>query len=190
MPMNIYNALVFLIYTVFDFYLFILVIRLVLVWVKAYYYDPVTQFIAKLTDPIVKPLRRIIPNIGAIETATLILVIVLEMIKFFLLSYLEFGLPNPLGLVILAVGDALKILLDSFFFAILFQAIMSWVNANSHINRVLYQYTAPIMQPLHRIIPPIGGIDITPIPALILLKLLIILFIQPVISVGYALTVT
>lgn len=190
MPNNIYNALIFLIYTVFDFYLFILVIRIVLVWVKAYYYDPVTQFIAKLTDPIIKPLRRIIPNIGSIETSTVLLVIILAMLKFFLLSYLEFGMPNPLGLFVLAIGDSLKILLDSFFFAILFQAIMSWVSVNSNINRVLYQYTAPIMTPLHRIIPLVGGIDITPIPALILLKLIVILLIQPIISVGSSLTVT
>lgn len=190
MPSNVYNALVFLIYTLFDFYLFILVIRIVLVWVKAYYYDPVTQFIVRLTDPLVKPLRRIIPNIGLIETSSVLLVIVLELIKFFLLSYLEFGLPNPVGLLVLAIGDSLKILLDTFFFAILFQAIMSWVSVNSNINRVLYQFTAPILHPLQRVIPTVGGIDITPIPALILLKLIVILFIQPIILFGYQLTVS
>lgn len=190
MPSNFFNALVFLIYTLFDFYLFVLVIRLVLVWVKAFYYDPFTQFIVKLTDPIIKPLRRLIPNIGPIETVTVIFILLVEMLKFFLLSYLEFGLPNPVGLLVLSIGDALKILLDSFFFAILFQAILSWVNPNTTINRVLYQYTRPIMQPMHRIIPPVGGIDISPIPALILIKLLIILFIQPIITFGYELTVS
>lgn len=190
MPSNIYNALIFLIYTIFDFYLFILVIRIILVWVKAYYYDPVTQFIVKLTDPVVKPLRRLIPNIGLIETSTILLVLALEFFKFFLLSYLEFGTPNLLGVLVLAIGDSLKILLDAFFFAILFQAIMSWINPHAHINRVLYQFTSPILNPLKRVIPLIGGIDITPIPALILLKLIIILFIQPIIAFGYALTVT
>lgn len=190
MPKNVFDALIYLIYTVFDLYLFILVIRLVLVWVKAFYYDPFTQFIVKCTDPIIKPLRRIIPNIGSIETSTVIVIIALQLLKFFILSLLEFGVPNFLGLFLLAFGDAIKILLDTFFFAILFQAIMSWVNPQAQINRVLYQFTSPIMQPLHRIIPTMGGIDISPVFALILLKLLVILFIQPVISAGFAVAVS
>src|SRR5579883_585709 len=102
-------TLLFLIQTVFDLYLFLLIIRLVLAWVNADYYHPVTQFIIKCTSFIVKPMRKYIPNVKDLETATVVLIIILELIKFFLISLLSFGLPNLLGLLILAIGDSIKL---------------------------------------------------------------------------------
>ena len=79
---SLQDGLVFLISTLFDLYLFILVVRLILVWVGVNYYDPITQFLVKMTNFIVKPLRHIIPNIGKLETATLVIIILMEAIKF------------------------------------------------------------------------------------------------------------
>ena len=75
MPTPIQSALVFLINSLFDMYLFILIIRLILVWVGANYFDPITQFIVKMTDPIIKPLRRRLPNIQRIEISTLLVIV-------------------------------------------------------------------------------------------------------------------
>jgi YggT family protein len=177
-------ALLFLINTVFDLYLFILVVRIILAWVGANYFDPVTQFIIKCTDFIVKPLRRLIPNFRRVETASIVLLLLIEIIKFLLVSLLSFGFPHLLGLFILAIGDSLKLILLTFFYAILLQAILSWIQPNAPMNRVLYQFTSPIMGPLHRVIPPIGGIDISPIPALIILQLLIIILVNPLMGFG------
>src|SRR5262245_19062947 len=120
MPNAASAALLFLIRTLFDLYLFILMIRLILVFARANYFDPFTQFIAKLTDPIVKPLRRIIPNMGRIETVTILLILILEVIKFILLVSVSLSImPNLLGILLLAIGDAFNILLNTFFYAII-----------------------------------------------------------------------
>lgn len=184
MTNTVNTALLFLVNTLFDLYLIILVIRIILVWVGADYYNPLVQFIVRCTDFIVKPLRRIIPNIGRLECSSVLIVIALELIKFFFVSMLVFGLPNVSGLIILSIADAIKLIIQTFFYAVLAQAILSWIQPRSPISFVLYQFTSPIMRPLHRIIPPVGGFDISPIPALIILQLLIILLVTPMMDIG------
>lgn len=186
MPAPIQSALIFLISSLFDIYLFILVIRLILAFVGANYFDPITQFIIKLTDPIIKPLRRRVPNLRRIEFSTLLVILILECCKFSLIILLENGTLNSSGLLLLTIGDTLKLIVQSFFYAILLRVILSWVQPASNANYLLMQFTSPIMRPLYRIIPPVGGFDITPIPALILLQLLQIILVMPVISMGYS----
>src|SRR3990167_7115371 len=103
-------ALLFLINTLFDLYLFVLIIRLVLAFVGSNYFEPITQFIVKITNPVVKPIRRFIPNYRHIELSTILIIIVLEMIKFAIIASLTFGFPNILGLFLIAIGDAAKLL--------------------------------------------------------------------------------
>ena len=177
-------AALFLINTLFDLYLFILVIRIILVYVGANYFDPITQFIVKFTDFVVKPLRRFLPNIKRFELSSVVLLLVLQLIKFVIITNLAIGMPSITSLVLLAVGDTLKLIIQTFFYAILLQVILSWVQPYSPVSRVLNQFTSPIMNPLHRIIPTVGGMDITPIPALILLQLLNIIIVNPIMSLG------
>ena len=177
-------ALLFLISTLFDLYIFILIVRLILVYIGSNYYDPVTQFITKLTDFIIKPLRRILPNFKRFETASFMLIIILEMVKFFFISMLSMGFPNLIGLFILSLGDILKMVLNVFFYAILLQAILSWLQPAAAFNHVLYRFTAPILRPFQRFIPPINGVDIAPIPALIILQLLVIMIANPLMTMG------
>lgn len=182
-PFN--STALFLITTLFDLSIFILIIRVILAWVKADYYNPVTQFIIKVTQPLVGPLRRIIPTFAGVEYASIAIMLLLELLKFFLISIITIGTPNIFGLFILAVADILKGFLNVFFYAILIQAILSWVQSNySPVTQILSQITAPILRPLHRIIPPVGGFDITPIPAMILLQVLILLIVNPLMSMG------
>ena len=184
MPNTLNAALLFLINTLFNLYLYILTLRVILVWAGANYFDPITQFIVKLTDFIVKPLRRLLPNMRSIETASLALILILQMIKFLCIVTLTFGFPNLLGILILAITDSIKIVIEIFFYAILLQAIISWLQPYSPINRVLYQITAPLLRPFQRMIPSIGGIDISPIPVLIILQLLLIVFVNPLMAMG------
>lgn len=183
-------ALLFLITTVFDLYLFLLVIRVVLAWSGANYFNPVVQFIVKFTDVIVKPVRRFIPNVRGIEISTILLIFIIEVIKFSLIASLSFGFPNLLGLFVLAFADALKLTLEVFFYAILLQAIISWVQPGAPINQVLHQFTAPIMRPFQRIVPPVSGVDISPIPAMIVLQLLIIVVVKPLMGIGLSIAFT
>lgn len=185
MPVPIQSALIFLITSLFDMYLFVLIIRLILAFVGANYFDPITRFIIKLTDSIIKPIRRRIPNVQRIEIATIIVILLLEIAKFSLVTLLEAGTYNTSGIILLAFGDMLKLILQTFFYAILLQVILSWVQPASNTNYLLMQFTSPIMRPLHRIVPNVGGFDITPIPALLILQMLQILIAYPIITMGY-----
>lgn len=185
MPNALNSGLLFLIKTLFDLYLAILVVRIILVYVRANYFDPITQFVIKLTDFIVKPLRRILPNFRNIEIASILLTLVIQLIKYLLLSMIAFGAPSLVGLFMLAIGDTLNLIIQIFFYAILIQAVLTWVQPDSWFNRFLYQFTAPIMYPFQRIIPPIGGVDISPIPALITLQLLSIILVNPLMAAGF-----
>ncbi|MEO8401289.1 MAG: YggT family protein [Gammaproteobacteria bacterium] len=170
------NAGIFLISTLFNLYLFVLVVRLILAFAQANYFNPLTQLIIKLTQPLVAPLRRIFPTYRGIEYATLVLILFFELLKIILLSAITIGLPNIVELFVFTVADSLKLILNTFFYAILLRAILSWFQPGfSPAGQLLEQISSPIMRPLQRMIPPINGIDITPIPALIILQLLVIL---------------
>jgi YggT family protein len=169
----IHSALLFLINTVFDLYLFVVTIRLIMVWVKASPFFPTTQFIMKLTDVFVKPIKRYVPAVGRVESASIILMLVLEAIKFLIICLLSFGWPNISGLILLMLGDILKLFLETFFYVIIIQVIVGWMQPNSPIYFIIRQMAAPVLQPFQRVIPLIAGIDISPIPALIVLQLLI-----------------
>lgn len=178
------NALLFLIDSLFNLYLFILVTRLILVWVRTDYFNPVTQFVVKMTDLIVRPLRRIVPNIGQLETATMIWILVIECVKFLFIALITLGMPNLLGLPILAFADMLALIIQVFTYAIILQVILSFAQPMSPLMMIVSRFTSPIMQPLQRLIPPMGGFDLTPIPALIILQLLNIVLVSPLISMG------
>jgi YggT family protein len=177
-------ALIFLITTVFNLYLFILIVRLVLAWANAGTQHSLTQFVVNCSSFVVKPLKKYIPDFRNLETATLALIFILEIIKFVFVAFLTFGFPNIFGLIIIAFGDMIKLILQLLFYAILLQAVISWIQPGSSINQVLYQFTSPIMRPLQRLIPPVAGFDISPIPALIFLQLLMIIIVNPLMGFG------
>ena len=118
------SGLLFLIKTLFDLYLTVLVIRIILVYIKANYFDPITQFVVKLTDFLVKPLRRVIPNFRSIELSSILLIFVIQIIKFVILASIAFGAPSIIGLLLLSLGDTLNLIIQIFFYAILLQAIL------------------------------------------------------------------
>lgn len=183
------NALLFLISILFDFYTILLIMRLVLAWVVADYNHPVTQAVVTSTSFIVKPFKKFLPDFRGIETATIVLIILVEFIKYFIITSLSFGLPNIFGLLILAIADAFRLMLETLSFALILQAILSWLQPNSPITQVLMKFTSPILRPLQRIIPPIAGVDITPLPAIIILQLLIIILINPVKALGLGIAI-
>lgn len=182
-------GLLFLISSIFDLYIFILLVRVLLVWAGANYFDPFTQFIIKLTDFIIKPMRKMLPNWQRIETASVILILGLSIIKYFAICLLTIGFPHLIGILVLAGSDFIKEVFQILFYAVILQAILSWVQPYSPLNKILQQITSPLMQPLRRVIPLVNGIDITPIPALIILQLLMIAIASPLIAFGWMLAV-
>jgi len=181
----IVNALVFLVNTLADLYVFVLIARIILVWVHADYFNPMTKFVAKVTDWSVLPLKRLLPNIKDVELASLVLIFLIEIVKFFLIGILAYGMPSIFGLLLLALAETMKLTLNVFFYAILMQVILSWFPyTHSEIYNLLAVITAPIMRPIRRYMHPVHGFDISPIPALIGLQLIVILFVDPLYAEG------
>lgn len=186
------NAFVFLIETIFNLYILILMLRMILQWVGAHFYNPVSQFIVKLTNPVVKPLRQILPPLKGIDLASMIILIVLEFIKLFLVIWLKAHiLPAVLGLIIMAFGDILGVVLNVFFFAIIISAILSWVNPRQYnpLTEILHLMTEPLLRPARKLIPPIAGFDISPIPVLIILQFITMLVANPLMNAGLGLAI-
>lgn len=181
---GIHDGVLFLIKTFFDLYLFILVIRVLLAFAGASYFDPITQFVVKCSDFLVKPVRRVIPNISGIEVSTVVIIFALEFVKFALIAALTDSLYSIAGIAVIALADTIGKFLLAQFYAIIMQVILSWVQPGSPMNSILYRINAPIMRPIQRLVPTIGGIDISPIPAMILLQLLIILIVNPLMGIG------
>lgn len=176
MPGSISNAVIFLINTLFDLYLFVLGARLLLAWVRADYFNPITRFVIKMTDPIIARLKRFIPNRGNLEISTLIFILVLQIIKLSLISAIFDSMPPISSLILLTFASTLKLILSTFFYAILFYAILSWIQPGySPVGQVLSQVSSPILRPLQRAIPPVAGFDLTPLFALILLQFIMML---------------
>ena len=165
------NPFVFLIDTLFYLYTLLLMLRLLLQWVRADFYNPLSQFVVKATSPLVVPLRRIIPGLGGLDIATLLLVLIFTFVKLTLISWIA-GMPfNALWLSLSTLLETFILLLDIFLFSIFILAIMSWINPDPYhpAAALLRSITRPVMKPLQQRIPLVGGIDISPMIAIIII---------------------
>jgi YggT family protein len=176
------QAALFLIQSLFTLGLFVLLLRLIFQYLRVDYYNPISQFVVKLTSPIIVPLRRIIPGYWGIDFATVTVIYLVSFFKLFLISLIVLPMfPNILGLMISAIGDILGLTLNLFFYAIFAYIIVGWLAPYSHspIRSLLHQITEPLLRPFRKKIPPIAGFDISPLFVLMALQLLNILVAAP-----------
>lgn len=175
------NPLVFLISTLFGLYIAVVLIRFLLQWVRADFYNPISQFVVKVTSPVLRPLRQLIPGYAGLDLASLLLAWGLKAIELALIAGI-LGFSGPLlGALAWAVPAVLELLLDIMLFAVLIRVILSWVNPDPFNPAValLDRLTEPVMRPAQRLLPPIGGVDLSPILVMIGLVLLKMLLIPP-----------
>ena len=171
--------LVFLINTAADFCTFVLIARVILVWVHADYFNPLTQLVAKLTDFAVLRVKRFIPTVKDVELSSLLLIFLLEFVKFILIGLLLYRFPSIVGLTLLCIAEILKLTINVFFYAILVQVILSWFPYQyTQVYNLLAIITAPILRPLRHFLKPYHGFDISPVFALIGLQLIVFIFID------------
>jgi YggT family protein len=154
------NALSFLINTVFDLYLMVVILRIWLQLARADFYNPFSQFVVKATHPIISPMRRVLPAFKGLDTASLTLALSVVVIKVLLLSLLA-GATIDIGTILLfALISVFKQAGVLLFWMLLIRAILSWFNQGYNpIVMVLGQLTEPFLAPIRRIIPPMGGLD-------------------------------
>jgi YggT family protein len=176
------NPFIFLIDTLFDLYIIVLMLRFLLQQVRADFYNPVSQFIVRATSPVVKPMRRLVPGFGGIDVATVVLIIAFICAKALLVSALQGYGVSFVGLLLYSVSEFLTLGINVFIFAIIIQAILSWVNPDPYnpVYSILSSITAPLLRPVQRMLPSMGGLDLSPMVVLIALmflkKLVIYLF--------------
>ncbi len=172
------SALSFLAHTILNTLCMMFLLRFFMQLFKTSFYNPLGQMVMALTDFAVKPARRFIPSWKKIDLSTLFLAILTQLLLQFLLLWLrDFPLsvagasvwPTIFGMSFLGL---IRAILDLFFYAILLQVILSWVNPHTPIAPVLHSLTKPILAPIQRIIPITNGIDFSPVVALILLQML------------------
>ncbi|MFW9267226.1 YggT family protein [Pseudomonas sp. D2-30] len=175
------TAAVYVLQTLGSLYLLIVLMRFVLQLVRANFYNPLCQFIVKATQPLLKPLRRIIPSLFGLDMSSLLLAILLQMALMALTLLLTYGITgNPLQLLIWSIIGVTALFLKIFFFALIISVILSWVAPGSHNPgaELVNQICEPALAPFRRIVPNLGGLDISPILAFMVLKLIDMLVIN------------
>ena len=169
------SSVQFLIDFVFNIYLMVVLLRLWLQFARADFYNPFSQFVVKATQPIVAPIRRILPSIGRLDTATFVLALIVAGLKIVTLNIVLGGSGlNIMSVVILSFVIVIKEILTLVMYVLVMRAIMSWVSqGNNPMELVLSQLTEPMLAPIRRRMPEMGGLDLSMMVVIVLL-----LFIQ------------
>jgi YggT family protein len=174
---NSANAVSYLVGALLDLFITAVMLRLLLQWVRADFYNPVCQFLVKVTNPALLPLRRVIPAVGRLDTAAVVLMLALEIIGVWIASRLGASPLAPAQILLFSISKLLATVLMTYFFLIIAAVILSWVGAQVRhpVVPLVFQLTEPVMRPIRRVIPPIAGIDLSPVFALIGIRFLLLL---------------
>ena len=170
------TAFIYVIQTLGSLYLLIILLRFILQLVRADFYNPLSQFTVKATQPLLKPLRRIIPGFGGLDLASLALAILVQLVLMVVVILIAGANPAAVGLQLLvwAIIAVTSLFLKIFFFAMIISVILSWVAPGSYNPgaQLVNQICEPLLAPFRRLLPNLGGLDISPIFAFIALNLL------------------
>lgn len=169
------TAAIYILQTLGSLYLLIVLLRFILQLVRADFYNPLSQFIVKATHPLLRPMRRVIPSMGSLDLSSLVLAIIVQMVLMALILLIAYGTTgNPLLLLVWALVGITGLFLNIFFWALIISVILSWVAPGSHNPgaQLVSQICEPVLMPFRRLLPNLGGLDISPIFAFLAIKLL------------------
>lgn len=154
----------------YDMVVYVVLLRFLLQLVRADFFNPLSQFVVKVTQPVLTPLRRVIPSVGGIDLSSLLLYLLLVALGMFLFG----GGRSLLGIALMLPFEATVMVINLFIFLIFVSVLLSWVDPyrQQAIQKPLTQLTEPIVRPIRRLVPPIGGFDLSPIFAFLVLNLL------------------
>ncbi|MGB5489497.1 MAG: YggT family protein [Woeseiaceae bacterium] len=171
MPSNISSALVFIVNALTSLYLLVLLLRFWMPWLRADFRNPLAQGILRFTSPIIIPVRRIVPSFGRLDTATVLVAFVLQYLTVLLLLLIIGRVAGPGAVALTTLIKLLVLSVNLFVYAIFIRIILSWVSPGTYnpATAIITTLTEPVLRPFRRIIPSMGGFDISPIFAVILL---------------------
>lgn len=171
MPPNVTSAIVFVINALTSLYLLVLLLRFWLPWLQADFRNPLAQGILRLTSPLVIPVRRIVPPFGRLDTATILVAFIIQYIAVLLMLLIIGQTPGIVPIALTAVVKLVVLSINLFVYAIFIRIILSWISPGAYnpATAIITTLTEPVLRPFQRLIPPMGGFDISPIFAIILL---------------------
>ena len=180
------NAGQILIEFVFGAAILLVVLRVLLQWVRANFYNPVCQFIYKATNPVLMPLRKIVPAWRNLDIAGVVLAWLATALKLVLLYATVGQTLGIAGLAVLALAHLLDFVLLVYIVLILMRVVISFVAADSYhpVVPLVIQLTEPVMRPFRRRLPAIGGIDFSPMVVLLVITLARVLIASPLLDIG------
>ena len=166
---------IYLIDTLFSLYLVALVVRGILHASRADFFNPVSQFIVKITNPPLKSIQRMLPNRGRIDFGVIALAFLVQLASIALILLIAgLTLPNPLILIIWSAVGIVGLVVKIYFFALIAMIVVSWVAPGSRHPAIglLYQVTEPVMAPIRALLPNLGGLDFSPILLFVTINIL------------------
>ena len=171
MPANLTSAIVFIINALTSLYLLVLLLRFWLPWLRADFRNPLAQGILRLTSPLVVPVRRIVPSFGRLDTATVLVAFIIQYIAVLLMLLIMGLAPGIAPIAITSIVKLVVLSINLFVYAIFIRIILSWIAPGTYnpATAIITTLTEPVLRPFRRLIPPLGGFDISPIFAVILL---------------------
>jgi len=181
MGANTSNALFYLVSTLFEVYLYIVIVRMILQVVRADFYNPISQLIWQLTQPIVRPLQTVFPKVRQYDTAAAVLLVTVAVIYVFVVTaLLGYSITIPVA-IWYALLKLVVLGLNLYTFSLVIQAILSWVGpgVNNPAGSILWSLNEPLLRPVRRVIPPFSGLDLSPLVVIVLLQFLKLLIPLP-----------
>lgn len=172
------GAILFIVETLASLIVYVFLLRLLLQLARADFRNPITQAIVRLTNPVILPLRRVFPPVGKVDTASVVAVVLIVLAEVAVLHVVRgLGLPDTLPWLRLTAYELARSVLWLYFYAIFLYALISLVapGQGSPAQYLLASLCEPVLQPFRRIIPPLGGIDLSPLWAAIAIQALLIL---------------
>ncbi len=177
---------VFILKNLFQLYTVAIVLRFILQAVRADFYNPVSQMIVKVTDPVLKPLRRVIPGLGGMDVAALVAAVLVQMLMVVTIAMLsgmalQFSGALVISVMTLATTSLLRLVLDVYFWGLLIVVVLSFVAPASYhpIVTLLRQITEPLLAPVRNVIPPMGGLDFS-----VMVVMMLIIIVRDIVLPG------
>jgi len=171
MPSNISSAIVFIVNAITSLYLLVLLLRFWMPWLRADFRNPLAQGILRFTSPLVVPVRRLVPSFGRLDTATVLVAFVIQYLTVLLLLLIMGRTAGIAAIALTALVKLVVLSINLFVYAIFIRIILSWISQGGYnpATAIITTLTEPVLRPFRRLIPPMGGFDISPIFAIILL---------------------
>ena len=172
------EALAFLVDTLFSLLFFVFLMRLLLQRVRADFRNPLGQAILQITNPLILPLRRVLPPIRRVDTASVVAVLIVSVLRVAASSWAHgHGMLAPVDLLIVSALELLRGVLYVYFWSLLLYAVLSWIapGARTPAGSILISICEPLLRPLRRLIPPLAGLDLSALIAMIAIQFVLLL---------------